>query len=262
MLETLEESESTTEVEDDLPEFIQEGRRRQAHRDEIESELISLAGQMNAVDYLFIKKLGEFDEHDGWHGEGIRSFAHYLNWKIGMGTVIAREKVRVARALPDLPLIDTAFAKGEVSYSKVRAMTRVATPENEAYLMQIAEYGTAAHIELLVRKFEYCERLEEPDPYEDWKRYKSLQWYQDETGMFVFNGRLPPEEGAVIVKALEIHCDKMRQLRLQREQGNEANKGEEVSSEAKTAPESKDEVKVDSNNVSAETFSQQSLEKL
>ncbi len=106
MLEALEESESTTEVEDDLPEFIQEGLRRQAHRDDIESELISLAGQVNAVDYLFIKKLGEFDEHDGWHGEGIRSFAHYLNWKIGMGTVIAREKVRVARALPDLPLID------------------------------------------------------------------------------------------------------------------------------------------------------------
>ena len=62
-------------------------------------------------------------------------------------------------------------------------MTRVATAENEDYLMQIARYGTAAHIELLVRKYEYCKRLEEPDLLEDWKRYKSLQWYQDEIPM-------------------------------------------------------------------------------
>ena len=154
--------------------------------------------------------------------------------------MMGREKVRVARALPDLPLIDKAFSEGKISYTKVRAMTRVATPENEQFLLQIAEYGTANHMEFLVRKYRYCKRLQEPGESENWKRYKDLHCYQDETGMYVINARLPPEEGALVVRALEIIQVENRR------------KKEEV----KETVIEEIGVKVDSNNVSAETFSQ------
>ena len=95
-------------------------------------EITTLAGHLNAANYRFLKLLDEFDRHDGWAGDGIRSLAHWLNFKCGFGELVAREKVRVARARRSLPLIDAAFERGEISYSKVRAMTRVATPENEA----------------------------------------------------------------------------------------------------------------------------------
>jgi len=95
-----------------------------ARCEELEIEIMTLAGQMNAVQYRFIKLLAEFDDNGGWHGDGINYFALWLNWKIGMGMMMGREKVRVARSLADLPLIDKAFSEGKISYTKVRAMTR------------------------------------------------------------------------------------------------------------------------------------------
>jgi hypothetical protein len=121
-----------------------------------------------------------------------------------MGMMMGREKIRVALSLPDLPLIDAAFSSGTISYSKVRAMTRIATPENEAFLLQIAEYGTANHMVYLVRNYQRCTRLQEPNEDESWQQQKVLSRHQDETGMYVINARLPPEEGALIIKALEI----------------------------------------------------------
>jgi len=226
----------------DIETMQQNNGDRWARSEELEIEILTLAGQMNAVQYRFIKLLGEFDDNGGWQGDGIHSFAHWLNWKIGLGMMMGREKVRVARSLADLPLIDKAFSQGKISYTKVRAMTRVATPENEQFLLQIAEYGTANHMEFLVRKYRYCKRLQEPRDSENWKRYKDLGWYQDETGMIVINARLPPEEGALVIRALEI---------IQAENRRKKEEVEEV-----IEPDDEEvEVKVDSNNVSAETFS-------
>jgi len=88
-----------------------------------------------------LKRLDAFDECDGWYGDGIKSFVHWQNWEIGMGNLMAPEKVRVAKSLRDLPLIDAAFGQGALSYTKVRAMTLIATSTNESFLLQIAEYG-------------------------------------------------------------------------------------------------------------------------
>ncbi|RPH92601.1 MAG: DUF222 domain-containing protein, partial [Lysobacterales bacterium] len=94
-------------------------------------QITELAGHLNAGEYRFLVLVEAFDREDGWQGEGINSCAHWLNWFCGISIGVAREKVRVARALPGLPQISTAFAAGRVSYSKVRAMTRVATLRNE-----------------------------------------------------------------------------------------------------------------------------------
>ncbi len=114
-----------------------------------------------------------------------------------------REKVRVAEKLDTLPLIDNAFKSGALSYSKVRAMVRVATPENESFLLQIARYGTASHMEKLVRKYQWVERLNSDNKAETQQEERSFRWYHDDDGMVIFHGKLPAESGAIVVKALQ-----------------------------------------------------------
>jgi hypothetical protein len=80
--------------------------------------------------------------------------AHWLNWKCGLGLVAAREHIRVGRALEELPIFRQAFAEGRLSYSKVRAVTRVATPEREGDLIEFALAATAAQLERTVRGFQ------------------------------------------------------------------------------------------------------------
>jgi len=130
----------------------------------------------------------------------MHSCAHWLNWKCGIGMNAAREKVRVARSLAGLPKISASFERGEVSYSKVRAMTRVATADNEDYLLNIALNGTAAHVEGLVRRFQRVRALEEAN---DTHAKRSFSFYTDEDGSFVVHGRLTAEQGALLVKALD-----------------------------------------------------------
>ena len=114
-------------------------------------EITELFGYITAATYDLLVMIREFDEEGLWKLDGICSCAHWLNWQCGISMNAAREKVRVANALGGLPLISEAFSKGKISYSKARAMTRVATPENEEFLMKIAKYGTAYHVETVVR---------------------------------------------------------------------------------------------------------------
>src|SRR4051812_9218394 len=105
----------------------------------------------------FLAKLGEFDALGGW-SNGFKSCAEWLSWRVGLDLSAAYERVRVARTLPGLPLIRAAFARGEVSSSEVRAMTRVATPETEARLLAFAKNGTASHVERLARAWRRVDR--------------------------------------------------------------------------------------------------------
>ena len=177
-------------------------------------EITTLAGHLNAANYRFLKLLDEFDRHDGWAGDGIRSLAHWLNFKCGFGELVAREKVRVARALRSLPSIDAAFERGEISYSKVRAMTRAATPENEAELLNIARHGTAAHMERLVRAYRRCRKQVEsaprgltPDELTPGqlaiRREERFYCYAEDDETMVFGGRVAVEQGRLLVKALD-----------------------------------------------------------
>jgi hypothetical protein len=84
----------------------------------------------DAANHRLLLLIAEFDRREGWALGGFPSCAHFLNVRTGVGLVAAREKVRVARALEGLPQISAAMSRGELSYSKVRAATRIATPEN------------------------------------------------------------------------------------------------------------------------------------
>jgi hypothetical protein len=114
----------------------------------------------------------------------------------------ARQRVRVARALGSLPRLAEALVRGELSYAKVRALTRVATPEIEERLLVVGRAGTACHVERIVRGWRRVDALAEARETTQRHKSRALHVYQDEDGMVVIRGRLTPEAGAVLMQAL------------------------------------------------------------
>ena len=171
--------------------------------------ITELVAHLDAGTFQLLELICEFDSNEGWEGPGIRSCAHWLNWKCGMSMGPARERVRVARALPDLPRISEAFREGRLSYSKVRAMTRVATSKNEAALLQVALNGTATHVETQVRLYRKTKRIEALEEENLRHGHRELSWYIDDDGYWIFKGRFTPEQGALLQKALEAAGDQL-----------------------------------------------------
>src|SRR5688500_9458289 len=114
---------------------------------ELGESIAETAAMIDAATHRFLTQLREFDHMGGWDHAGAQSCAHWLSWRVGIDLGAAREKVRVARALRALPAIDDALKGGEISYSKVRAMTRVATRENEGELLAVARESTSSQLE-------------------------------------------------------------------------------------------------------------------
>jgi hypothetical protein len=143
----------------------------------------------------------KFDARGGW-GNGFRSCAHWLSWRVGLEPGAARERVRVVRALGSLPGLAQALARGELSYSKVRALSRVATPETEERLLAVGRAGTAEHVELIVRGWRRMDRKAEAQETTRRHRNRALHVYPDGDGMVMIHGRLEPEIGALVMQAL------------------------------------------------------------
>ena len=179
-------------------------------------EITRLAGHINAAQYRFLKLLAALIERKAWGGDsGMKTPAHWLNYYCGIDLGAAREKVRVAKCLESLPLIDAAFATGAISYSKVRAMTRTATAENEDYYLDIAKHGTASHVEILVRKHQRAERLNRGCQDKAQHDAREFNWFYDDDGMLVFRGKLPAVDGAVFLKAMDAVLQTLRVEKLQ-----------------------------------------------
>jgi hypothetical protein len=182
-----------------------EDRRRIA---ELEDEIAELSAHIDAATYRLLRAIAEFDQRQGW-ADGFRSCAHWLSVRVGIELVTAREKVRVARTLEGLPRISQELCRGRISYSKVREMTRVATPENEESLVDLARAGTASHVQRVVRAFRRCEQ-DALDAAERQREGRYLSLRTDEDGMLVLEGRLPAEVGAVLTRALEAAEQELR----------------------------------------------------
>ena len=170
--------------------------------------IAELSSRIQAATWELLSLIRQFDERYGW--AGCTSCAEWLGWRTGLAPGAAREHLRVARALADLPKLSDAMRRGKVSYSKMRAVTRVATPETEDDLLNVALSSTAAHVEKIVRGWRRVDRLAEQA--EDRRRHetRSLRTWVDEDGMVVVRGRLSPEVGAVVRRALEAACDQAR----------------------------------------------------
>ena len=168
--------------------------------DALGDAIAELAARIQAATYELLVLVREFDQREGW-GQGFSSCAHWLNWRTGLAIGAAREKVRVARALADLPRLSAAMRRGAISYSKVRAITRVATAETEERLLDVALSGTAAHVERLVRAWRRVDRLAAAEDERRQHAGRHLDTWIDEDGMLVVRGRLSPEVGAFVQRA-------------------------------------------------------------
>lgn len=239
-------------------------------------EITLLSAQINVANHRLLRMIAAFDRSGGWRCNGaMRSCAHWLAANTGIDLGAAREKVRVARRLEGLPEVDAAFAGGELSYSKVRAITRVATNNNQGFLLGMAERSSAGHLERVVSRYRPVPDVEVPagaellvsgaggddaevedaevedaegeraevdgasvkgdrgghagevaeTPCEEVARehQREMFWFQDEDGMWVFHARLPPEQGQLVMKALEAVAGP-----LQKQRQDEFNKAKDA----------------------------------
>src|SRR2546422_2437971 len=174
---------------------------RHSDLDRLGDEIAEMSAHLEAATARLLDRIREFDAREGWN-TGFRSCAAWLSWRIGLDLGAAREKVRVARALGTLPRLAQALARGELSYAKVRALTRVATPETEERLLAVGRAGTAAHVERIVRGWRRVDRQAEAREAARQHASRALHVYEDEDGTVVLRGRLAPEVGALLLRAL------------------------------------------------------------
>jgi Domain of unknown function (DUF222) len=176
----------------------QEARRRSI--EELGDEITTLAGHIHAATCRWLCLIAEFDAREGWVTACCHSCAHWVSWRCSIAPGPAREHVRVARRLQEMPVVRGAFARGELSYSKVRALTRVDAVEREEELVELALVSTAAQLERIVRGYRRVATAAADRAYAE--RYLSVS--HDDDGGVVIRGRLPRDDGALLLKALEV----------------------------------------------------------
>ena len=201
----------------DFPTTLQPTPQRTVELDRLGDEIAELSAHLDAATARLLNLIREFDARGGWN-TGFRSCAAWLAWRVGLAPGAAREHVRVARALATLPALAEALASGELSYAKVRALTRVATAETETRLLAVGRAGTAVHVERIVRGWRQVDRQAEARETARQHAGRALHVYQDEDGTVVLRGRLTPEVGALLLRAL----DAARETLYQKRRANEA----------------------------------------
>jgi Domain of unknown function (DUF222)/HNH endonuclease len=164
----------------------------------LEAQICELAGHLAAATCRFLVLLGDFDARRGWASWEMTSCAAWLSWKCQLSSHTAREHVRVARALRDLPVIRGEFGAGRLSYAKVRALTRIATPETEAGLAELAGPMTGNQLERFARAHRQVSAAGDAAA----RIRRRLAWRFEEDGSLSGTFRLPPLQGAVLLKAL------------------------------------------------------------
>src|SRR2546422_1505453 len=172
-----------------------------ADLDRLGDEIAELSAHLDAATAHLLDLIREFDAREGWN-TGFRSCAAWLSWRVGLDPGAARERVRVARVLGTLPRLAQALARGELSYAKVRALTRVATPETEERLLAVGRAGTVDHVERIVRGWRRVDRQAEAREAARQHASRALHVYPDSDGTVILRGRLTPEVGALLVQAL------------------------------------------------------------
>jgi hypothetical protein len=175
-----------------------------AQLDALGEQIAVLSLRIDIAKHELLTHLRKFDAHDGWANSGFVSLAAWLAWRIDISPVAAREHVRVARALGELQRVDAAFAAGKLSYSKVRAITRVATPETEQDFLDVSTNATASQIERLTSAYRRT-RIDPAEPTLDQRRF--VRRSETTSGMIRIEAQLPPEQAAIVWEALSRALD-------------------------------------------------------
>ena len=179
---------------------------RERRLESLRDEVAELGAHIAAATARWLKLLGRLDDENGWE-EGYKTLAHWLSWRCGMSLATARDHIRVAQGLRRLPLVQAAFERGELSYSKVRALVRLPDDCDEELMLHYALYASASQLETIVRGTRRCVAVDEDAERQLAERRFSWSW--DDDGGVVFKGRLPAEQGALVVRALEAARDEL-----------------------------------------------------
>jgi len=187
-----------------MSELVKSGDLADIPTERLEQQVCELAAHLAAATCRWLLMIAELDRRRVWADWQMTSCAHWLSWRCGLGLVTARDHVRVAHALTELPLIRAEFATGRLSYSKVRAITRIATPALERELVHLALGSTAAQAERLVRGYRRAVAGEEVDRLRRAGRTPGpdATWYVDADGYLMLTARLAPDDGMVLLTAL------------------------------------------------------------
>mgnify|MGYP001813813455 CR=1 FL=1 len=172
--------------------------------DQLEADIISLASHINATEYEFLVLVREFDLRQGWKAYHFNNCAEWLNMKCGIAPGTAREKIRVANALFDLTATSAAFQKGDLSYSKARELTRVATPATEEKLLEYAIPATALQVENYCRQLRNAQRDASTVDANALHKRRCLTRSLHGDGSMTISIELPKETGDLVMKALEL----------------------------------------------------------
>jgi hypothetical protein len=181
----------------------------------IEAAVVTLAAHTHAGNYRVLAYVAEFDRLSGWRLAGHRNCADWLHFCTGIQKGAAREWVRTARALSRLPLVSEAMSRGELSFSKVRAVTRLvedlapAPAEAEAEVLSYARACTTAELERFVRSWKHICRGDEVALERHRHRSRSLAISPDGDGMYRIRGILDPEVGALLMRAIDWASDQL-----------------------------------------------------
>jgi Domain of unknown function (DUF222)/HNH endonuclease len=168
----------------------------------LEAEICTLAGHLAAAQCRFLVLLAEYDARRGWAAWDMPSCAAWLAWRCQLAPGAAREQVRTARALRDLPLVRAEFAAGRMSYAKARALTRIAAPGTEAGLIEITRAMTAGQAERFARAHRQATEAEASAGQPKAARRKLTWRWDEETGELSLTVHLPAADGAVVLQAL------------------------------------------------------------
>ena len=188
--------------------------------EELARRITSGAVRLAAATAAWLALVAEFDRREGWGAVGIRSCAHWLAWQCGLSPGAAREHVRVARVLTTLPATAAAFAAGRLSYAKVRALTRVAEPDTEPALLELAHELTASQLERVVREWRRSDAVDAARVAAE-QRFDS--WWDDD-GMLHVRLCLAPEEGAEFLTGVDSVAE--RSVRRERAAAKRAGTGQ------------------------------------
>ena len=195
--------------------------------EDLSREIADLAAHLDAAAHRLLTCIRQFDEAGGWYEQGADSCAHWLAWRIGLDPATAREKVRVARALGKLPAIDEAMRVGKLSYAKVRALTRVATPDTEAKLLEVAVVATGAQLERLCRGYHRALGPDETLATEE----RSVRRRDLPGGMVKLEIVLTPDEADLVLRALDRAREVVHEKRDASAETQKCNDVQDVSAE-------------------------------
>ncbi|HEX2699941.1 MAG TPA: DUF222 domain-containing protein [Acidimicrobiales bacterium] len=175
----------------------------------LEHEICQLSAHLSAAMCRWLELVAEFDRRQGWGHQGAKSWAQWLSWRCGLSLVAGRQHLRVANRLPALPAVRDAFAAGELTYPKVRALVRIATPESESELVELARHTTAAQLDRIAR---VRAGVDTGDAEEAARRHaaRHVHWFWDDDGSLVLTARLGADEGALVLQALDAAAHALR----------------------------------------------------